>query len=228
LNNRIFVVGGTDTGGAKSALNESYDPSTDTWNLRAPMPTPRSNLAAVSLNGWIFATGGDEASDRESNNHEAYNPESDSWDRLADLPTARSDLAMAVANGKLYAIGGEKGKFLGIFGETITGENEEYNPSENTWSSRETHMPVPAKNLAVASIGDSLYAIGGVGREGTLGITQRYDSSYDVWHEMPPLPSPRAYHGAAVVGGQLFVIGGGTSEVLRVSITSTFYVHRKT
>jgi N-acetylneuraminic acid mutarotase len=135
---------------------------------------------------------------------------------------------MGEANGKLYAIGGEKGKFLGIFGESITGENEEYRPAENTWSSRKARMPVPAKNLAVASIGNSLYAIGGVGREGMLGVSQRYDPSYDWWQEMPPLASPMAYHGAVVINGEIFAVGGGASQVLRVSINSTFYVHRKT
>jgi N-acetylneuraminic acid mutarotase len=227
-NNLMFVVGGTDPNGTSSALTESYDPAMDTWDLRAPMPTARSNLAAAALGGRIFATGGVEASGRESNSHEAYSPESDSWERLADLPTERSDLVMGEANGKLYAIGGEKGKFLGIFGEAISGENEEYRPAENTWSSRKAPMPVPAKNVAVASIGNSLYAIGGMGREGMLGVTQRYDPYYDRWQEMPPLPSPMAYHGAVVINGEIFAIGGGASQVLRFSINSTFYVHRKT
>jgi N-acetylneuraminic acid mutarotase len=89
-------------------------------------------------------------------------------------------------------------------------------------------MPVPAKNGAVASIGNSLYAIGGVGQGGTVGIIQRYDPSYDRWQEMPPLASPMAYHGAAVINGEIFAIGGGASQVLRFSINSTFYVHRKT
>jgi N-acetylneuraminic acid mutarotase len=227
-NNLMFVVGGTDPNGTRSALTESYDQAMDTWDLRAPMPTARSNVAAAALGGRIFATGGVEASGRESNSHEAYSPESDSWERLADLPTERSDLVMGEANGKLYAIGGEKGKFLGIFGEAISGENEEYRPAENTWSSRKAPMPVPAKNVAVASIGNSLYAIGGVGREGMLGVTQRYDPYYDRWQEMPPLPSPMAYHGAVVINGEIFAIGGGASQVLRVSINSTFYIHRKT
>jgi N-acetylneuraminic acid mutarotase len=228
LNNRIFVIGGTGPDGTKSALNESFDPATDTWEAWASLPTARSNLAAAILGGKIYATGGVETSGRESNSHESYSPETDSWARLADLPTGRSDLAMGVANGRLYAVGGEKGKFLGIFGETIIGENEEYSPSENTWSGRKASMSVPAKNIAVASLGNSLYATGGVGREGMLDVTQRYDPSYDLWQEMPSLPLPRAHHGVAVIGGEIFAIGGEASEVFRASINSTIYVHRKT
>jgi N-acetylneuraminic acid mutarotase len=169
-NDRIYVMGGSDEVGAKTGLNEEYNPVTNTWQARAAMSTPRSNLAAAALEGRIYATGGIDSSGKETCVHEAYQPETDTWDRMADMPTARSDLAMGVANGKLYAIGGEKSKFLGIFGEAITGENEEYSPAENRWSSRRAHMPTPRRGLTVAGVNNSLYAIGGLGRDGLAAL----------------------------------------------------------
>ena len=38
---------------------EEYDPATDTWATKAPMPTPRWNLGvATASNGKIYAIGG--------------------------------------------------------------------------------------------------------------------------------------------------------------------------
>jgi N-acetylneuraminic acid mutarotase len=151
---------------------------------------------------------------------------------MADVPTARSDLAMGVANGKLYAIGGEKSKFLGIFGEAITGENEEYSPAENRWSSRRAHMPTPRRGLTVAGVNNSLDAIGGLGRDGLAALAEQYDPSYDRWQDGMFLPSPGACYGIAALNGDIFLIGEGPTvkgghEVLRMSINSTFYIHRK-
>jgi N-acetylneuraminic acid mutarotase len=151
---------------------------------------------------------------------------------MADMPTARSDLAMGVVNSKLYAIGGEKCKFLGIFGEAITGENEEYIPAENRWYSRRAHLPTPRRGLTVAAVNNSLYAIGGQGRDGLAALAERYDSSYDRWQDGIALPSPMACHGIAALNGDIFVIGqgpaaNGSYDVLRMSINSAFYIHRK-
>ena len=229
---RIYVIGGSYEAGAKTALNEEYNPATSTWQTRAAMSIPRSNLAAAVLGGRIYAAGGIDSSGKETGAHEAYQPETDTWERMADMPTARSRLALGVANSKLYTIGGEKSKFLGIFGEAITGENEEYNPAENKWSSRRAHMPTPRRGLAVATLNNSPYAIGGLGRSGPAALAEQYDPSYDRWQAKSSLPRPMTCHGIAALNGDIFVIGGGLSvnegqEVLRMLINSTFYIHRK-
>lgn len=41
---------------------EEYDPATDTWTPKAPMPTVRRNLAAATANGKVYAIGGTDAS----------------------------------------------------------------------------------------------------------------------------------------------------------------------
>ena len=37
---------------------EAYDPTTLTWTAKAPMPTPRTLLAAGVIDGLIYAVGG--------------------------------------------------------------------------------------------------------------------------------------------------------------------------
>ncbi len=37
---------------------ESYDPTTDTWQSHAPMPTPRHAVGATAIGDWIYVAGG--------------------------------------------------------------------------------------------------------------------------------------------------------------------------
>ena len=75
----------------------------------APMPTPRTGLAAAAVNGKIYAIGGVDANFNILNAVEVYGPGSNSWGAAPSMPTARSFLAAADANGLVYAIGGTVG-----------------------------------------------------------------------------------------------------------------------
>ena len=54
VNNKIYAIG-RDGG---SSNNEEYDPSTNTWAIKAVMPTARYYLAAAAVNNKICAIGG--------------------------------------------------------------------------------------------------------------------------------------------------------------------------
>jgi hypothetical protein len=41
------------------ASKEAYDPATNSWEQRAPMPTARSGIAAAVLEGRVFVFGGE-------------------------------------------------------------------------------------------------------------------------------------------------------------------------
>ena len=52
-------MGGRPAPGALTSSVEEYDPSTNTWATKAPMPTARQNLAAAAAaNGRVYAIGG--------------------------------------------------------------------------------------------------------------------------------------------------------------------------
>src|SRR5207247_2519357 len=62
LNGQVYVVGGSQEcpqiSVVVSAVLDVYDPSTDTWATKAPMSTPRWDLAAAAANGKLYAIGG--------------------------------------------------------------------------------------------------------------------------------------------------------------------------
>src|SRR5206468_322168 len=90
------------------ALNEAYDTVTDTWSEQAPMPTPRTTLAAGVLNGRLYALGGfqDCFGNGGVTTNESYDPGTDTWKTEAPMLTGRNSLGVASSGGTLYAVGG--------------------------------------------------------------------------------------------------------------------------
>ncbi len=91
------------------ARTEVYDPSTNTWSDRAPIPTPRMSLtAATGLDGKIYVIGGQPRWGGEPMSLvEVYDPVADAWSKGPSLRIGRQGHASAVTpDGKIWVIGG--------------------------------------------------------------------------------------------------------------------------
>ena len=84
---------------------EAYDPATDRWTNKAPMPTRRGGLGSAVLDGMIHSFGGESRTGVFAD-HAVYDPGADRWTSAPALPTARHGLAIAAVNGRIYVIGG--------------------------------------------------------------------------------------------------------------------------
>jgi N-acetylneuraminic acid mutarotase len=115
---KIYAVGGANASDPLGTL-EIFDPLTNTWSARRPMPTPRRSLAAAVANGRMYAIGGD-----LSQIVEEYDPISDAWVSRPSLLTGRSGCAASVFNGSIFVMGG-----YGLLASV-----EQYNPSTHSWS----------------------------------------------------------------------------------------------
>lgn len=128
---RIYVFGGSQ-GTGYVPQTEAYNPVTDTWATKAPMPGGRlRNLisACRATNGKIYVVGGQTVV-TESAFVDEYDPATDTFTAKANMPTARWALALAPGkNGKIYAFGGERNS--PPYDPAVV---EEYDPSTNTWT----------------------------------------------------------------------------------------------
>jgi N-acetylneuraminic acid mutarotase len=86
-------------------VTEVFDLRTQTWRTGAPMPTPRSGIAAVALGRHVLVVGG-EAPSGTFHENEVYGPVANLWVALAPMPTARHGLGAAVVGERVYVIGG--------------------------------------------------------------------------------------------------------------------------
>ena len=90
---------------------EAWDPKTDSWSLRAPMPLGVIGAgAALGADGRIYVVGGTplfSSSSEPIDRVQVYDPRTDSWSNGPSLNVARHGHAVvATPDGKIYAIGG--------------------------------------------------------------------------------------------------------------------------
>jgi len=55
---KIYAIGGMTQPSSSFNTVEEYDPVTDTWTMKSPMPTRRFALSASTVDGKIYAIGG--------------------------------------------------------------------------------------------------------------------------------------------------------------------------
>ena len=115
VNGKIYVIGGRLSGAfiigypGNTNLVQAYDPATDSWMTRSPMPTARSGLNTAVLNGIIYAAGG-EVQDQHYlaayRAFEAYDPASDTWWELPSMLLPRHECIMAAIGNRIHFAGG--------------------------------------------------------------------------------------------------------------------------
>ena len=108
VNGIVYVIGGSqryntsDNGFSYRSINstEAYDPATDTWVGKAPMPTSRDGLGVAVFQDKIYCFGGRNVSKDYSistNVNEVYDTKTDSWETKMPMPTARLLLSLAIS-----------------------------------------------------------------------------------------------------------------------------------
>ena len=204
---RLYIIGGYSKSGLSVwnpvATVYAYDPATDSWTERAPMPTPRGALSVAEHEGKLYAIGG---YDRKANNAqvEIYDPARNVWTTAASLPTPRDHLATATVSGTIYAIGG---RLDGDYSRNLA-VVERYDPDSDRWR-RVADLPTARSGITAAVVEGRIYVFGGEGPTGTFGENEAYDPARDTWYHMTPMPTARHGLGSTVVQGRIYVISGG-------------------
>jgi len=170
VNGKIYLIGGFQYqdwsyphyGTIELNVNEVYDPETDSWTTKTPIPTTSYGPASATINNKIYVISG-----FHSDLNQIYDPESDTWSQGASIPTVVALAGTGATSGamapkRIYVIGGYPS-----YDEVAL--NQVYDPETNTWGSG-SQMPTARHSLGVAVINDTLYAIGG----GSTNLNVRY------------------------------------------------------
>lgn len=144
VDGKIFLLGGYHATGVQYALNELYDPVTDSWQEKQPMPTARGFLSAAVVGGTIYAIGGGYPGTKAT--VEAYDPVTDTWTTKASLPTTRLGAHAVAVDGIIYNIGGN-------YNERNC---EAYDPATDTWTAK-SPMPESGGVVSVSVYNDLIY-----------------------------------------------------------------------
>ena len=195
---KIYVIGGLipfedGTGTRVTGLNQVYDPATNTWSDRSPMPTTRNHAFSGAVNGRIYVIGGRLAAGNipattNIDVTEEYDPATNKWSPVKErMPTTKSGGGYATCGGRIYTGGGEwiTREFYAAFRAL-----EAYEPATNTWHVMPS-LPGAVHGNAMGCIGNKLHTVSGKMRAG--GGQDAQDpatASHDVL-ELPPTPGTR-------------------------------------
>jgi DNA-binding CsgD family transcriptional regulator/N-acetylneuraminic acid mutarotase len=170
------------------------------WNAMAPLPSPRSRLAAVYYDGRVYVIGGD-TPEGVTGVVEEYDPSSNSWRARSSKPIPVRNMGAALIGGKLLVPGGYAAN------DEIIADLEVYDPETDSWGGA-APMPVPLCAYAIASVNGKLHIFGGWNGSTYVASTYEYDPLTDTWSERTPMPSARGFASAGVIEGKVYVVGG--------------------
>ena len=158
FNGKLHAIGGAtgDTSPTKKSVDWhlAYDPKSDRWDTRAPMPTGRDHTGTLVVGQHIHVVGGRvDSFHTNSNLHHVYDAQKDHWAPRRPLPTARSGHGAVLYRGKIFVMGGEGT-------DRVFGQNEAYDPATDRWESY-APMPTLRHGLGAAVIGDYIHVAGG-------------------------------------------------------------------
>ena len=210
LGGLVYVTGGGDTlaGITPAPATDTlqvYDPATGNWSLGPSMPWPMTDHVAVAVGGELIVIG--QVYDGGFKGRvQRFDPGTGLWTLGADGPLGRTQAAAAVLDGKVHVVGGTEG------GNDLT-SMAIYDPAADAWTSGAA-MAAPRRDLAAAALAGRLLALGGyttayIDDGGYRRAVEQYDPATLAWGAAPAMLEARADLAVAVVGTQLFAIGGG-------------------
>jgi N-acetylneuraminic acid mutarotase len=213
---KIYVFGGVS--GAPSVLNltQQYDPATNQWTSKAPMPVASHNLAAHTIGAHIYvlaAYGGIGF----MNQLWRYDPVANTWETRNPKPTYRYEFASAVLAGRIYVLGGdgtvdngpwESGKPWEL--KTLV---EIYDPVADSWS---TGQPAPFAFSSVATCvaAGEIFIFGGRANpnRSVQAFTLAFNPGSNSWSTKAPMELAADGLSCVSAGEDFYVVAGRGNE----------------
>jgi non-specific serine/threonine protein kinase len=169
------------------------------WQRHAPLPEPRTEVAAGLARGEIVVVGGFLASGGNTARADAYSIADDRWRRLPDLPVAVDHAVAASVNGRVYVLGGYGGDRVPM--------RTAYALANGSWR-RIASLPDARAAAAAAVAGGRLFVLGGVdGRRTLAQVAFALDLRTGRWSTIPG-PTPREHLAAAGLGTRVYALAG--------------------
>jgi hypothetical protein len=200
-----------------SGVNEVYDPATDKWETKAPMPSfPAAQLTANVMDGKIYLIGGTTLNGPQP--LMVYDPATDTWNttRTNSLKNswnnamldayvktgldAQDQYASAVVGNKIYNVPNSPTGYRTLL---------IYDTENESWSLG-TPAPSDAANGGVAAKTTGLSAPERIYFLGAPSSNLVYDPQNDSWQSANPMASNRIDFGVANLNDKLYVVGGYT------------------
>jgi len=172
------------------------------WKSAAPVPLPRTEVAATRLGtSEILVVGGFVQSGSNVARADAFSPAKNRWRRLPNLPVSVDHAMAASYRGRAYVVGG--------YAEGGGPLARAFVFRGGAWRSLPP-MPEPRAAAGAAVAKGSLYVVGGIGPDGLATRALKLDLRTLRWSFVPGPPTLREHLAATALAGKVYAIAGRT------------------
>ncbi len=169
----VYYSGGIVNGSSTTNQHARYNPRTNSWERKSPMPRGRNHAASGTDGRFYYVFGGRGPGSGDANvvangfgDVQIYDPFADSWrtsmeSAIQPLPNGRGGTGKAAyAYGEFFVFGGETANGGGAVGGNVFNRVDVYNPVTNTWRLG-APMPTPRHGAFPIFHIDRIYVAGG-------------------------------------------------------------------
>jgi N-acetylneuraminic acid mutarotase len=196
-------------------------PTAPAWHGEPPYPVLSDEIRAATVGSRVYVGSGLRyvgQTPRSLDDLFVFDPSTGTYERLPNLPAKLDHVALVGHRGALYVIGG-------FHASEPVASVWRYDPQHRRWTALPP-MRIARGSPAAAVIGDRIFVVGGSvgGRDEprSSAALEIYDLRTGRWSPGPDMPTARHHHGAAAVGGRLYVVGGRTDDELSSDAVERF------
>jgi hypothetical protein len=161
IDGKLYLVGGAASHGNDDTSIEVFDIAHGTWSLiENALGTARIGVASTVTQGKIAVLGGMTRDGAFLTSSDYYDPQRNRWTGAANMRTARANFGLTVVEGRIIAIGGITPPANPDEDPAPTQTMEVSAGYGSGWMSG-PWMPFPRQGMAVATLGDIIYIMGG-------------------------------------------------------------------
>jgi N-acetylneuraminic acid mutarotase len=207
------------------------------WTSLKPIPQGEEEVYGTAAGGKLYVLGGLGVFPGWEPKQMlwSFDPASNEWTKLPNIPEGIHHPGFVAVEDKLYSVGGF------TIARPAGGGLPAWVPSSSLWIfdiksqswSRGTKLPTPRGALQAVAIGGKIYAIGGAKNPDystpelrpnvpveNVAVTEIFDVAGGSWSAGAPMLTARNHHGATVIDGKIYVVGGRIGSTFIIGLSN--------
>ncbi len=229
VDDKIYVMSGKNPAPIgivnPSDANYVYDPATDLWSSREPVPVPVAGPSVVAFNNKVYLVGGGVGTslvENATNLVQIFTPQTNTWITGEQMPTgviySAAFSTLQFAPERIYVVGGslmyDGGGLMGgdRSESTATNLTQKYDFMTGQWSFSKT-APLNTLYSASATVNEVLYLV-----QNDLKIVLYVPEGYQA--ELPAIPTatPGASDSFVIISLIYFLLIAATLAIIVIAI----------
>src|SRR5919197_5290564 len=206
------------------------------WSSLKPIPQGEEEVYGTAAGGKLYVLGGLGIFPGWEPKQMlwSFDPTSSEWTKLPNIPEGIHHPGFVAIGDKLYSVGGFTiaRPATGLPAWVASKSLWIYDINAKSWS-KGPYLPTPRGALSATAVGPKIYAIGGARNPDystpelrpnvpveNVATNEVYDTASNTWAAVRPMLTARNHHGAALIDGKIYVVGGRIGSTFIIGLSN--------